>query len=431
MQTFAQGRKTLFLFATDSEDIENRAVFSRKLDRMMNRKGGIYPDWSSFFEAVESFFGNEKGLLVIDEYPNLILTRDGKRKKTDFASSLQKAIDLLFKKGKFMLVLTGSNVSFMEREIKDSKAPLYKRNTFQLQVHKLEFNEAVSALAPVKDPFEKAKFLALTNTFPYYLSLIDVSKSFSDNLNHLFFNRTAVFADDPSKVITADVATSGLYASIIKAIAEGSTTVVELCKRLNEDSSKISKYIKRLVADNVLIRRTAFHSKRDIHYEIFDPMMAFFYRFIREDIEWIKFGEGKAIRARKEAAIKEFIEHGFEKVCLTYLEYLNKNSKLLTFYRHFENLTIDNSSLGRSIEIDVVATDDDNILIAESKLSSRQRTYRDYHDMLEDTSVPLLSNYQNKELYLFGANGFTDELKKVEYERLHLIDLNTMFNLDK
>lgn len=57
-----------------------------------------------------------------------------------------------------MLVLTGSNVSFMEREIKDSKAPLYKRNTFQLQVHKLEFNEAVSALAPVKDSFEKRSF---------------------------------------------------------------------------------------------------------------------------------------------------------------------------------------------------------------------------------------------------------------------------------
>lgn len=60
MQMFAQGRKTLFLFATDSEDIENRAVFSRELDRMMNRKGGIYPDWSSFFEAVESFLEMKK-----------------------------------------------------------------------------------------------------------------------------------------------------------------------------------------------------------------------------------------------------------------------------------------------------------------------------------------------------------------------------------
>ena len=40
-----------------------------------------------------------QGLFVIDEYPNLILTRGGKRRKTDFSSSLQKAIDLYFKKG--------------------------------------------------------------------------------------------------------------------------------------------------------------------------------------------------------------------------------------------------------------------------------------------------------------------------------------------
>lgn len=68
--------------------------------------------------------------MVIDEYPNIILTKDGKKKKTDFQSSLPKAIDLLFKNRKFVLILAGSNVSFMKNEIQNYNTPLYQRNTF-------------------------------------------------------------------------------------------------------------------------------------------------------------------------------------------------------------------------------------------------------------------------------------------------------------
>ncbi len=431
MQMLAEGKKSLFLFATDSEDLDNRLVFSRELNRLLGYSSGVYTDWSAFFESVNEYFGNEKGLLVIDEYPNLILTRDGKRKKTDFTSSLQKSIDMLFRKGKFTLILTGSNVSFMEKEIQDSKAPLYKRNTFQLLLNKFEFDEAVSALSDVKDLWEKAKFLALTNTFPYYLSLIDTSKNFNDNMNRLFFDRTAVFADDPSKVITSDVATGGLYASIIKAISEGYDTIKDLSLFFSEDSSKITKYVSQLVEDNVLIRRSSFHSKRDVHYEIFDQMMAFFYRFIRGNVEWIKSGAGKAIRKQYENAIKEFIEHAFEKECMTYLNFLNKKGRLQTFYQQFENLNINSKNLGRSIELDIVGTAGDNLLIGESKFSKQERTYQDYKDMCEDISVPPLSNYKNVEFYLFGANGFDNSLRKVADHRLHLIDLKTMFDTSK
>ena len=85
-----------------------------------------------------------------------------------------------------MIVLAGSNASFMEKELADSKTPLYRRNTFQLCLHKLQFIEALETLDDVKDLFEKAKFLSLTNTFPYYLSLLNTSKSFEENLDSLF-----------------------------------------------------------------------------------------------------------------------------------------------------------------------------------------------------------------------------------------------------
>ena len=175
-----------------------------------------------------------------------------------------------------------------------------------------------------------------------------------------------------------------------------------------------------------MLRETAFRSKRDVHYSIFDPMLAFYYRFIRDKAEWIKSGAGKAIKTENEAAIKNFLDHAFEKLCLTYLDYLNKKGRLATFYPQFENISIGQSQLGRSIEIGVVAAEGSHLLIGESKFSQKERTYRDYSDMLEDVSVPPFSAYGNVEFYLFGANGFSDSLREVEDPRLHLIGLDTM-----
>ena len=430
MEMFSRGKKALFLFAPDSDDLDIRIYFSEELNRAMGRSGGLYPDWDSFFHAVGQFFGDEKGLLVIDEYPNSVLSRDRKRKKTGFPSFLQKAIDGIFRHQRFTLVLTGSNVSFIEREIKDSHGPLYQRNTFSIQLRKLNFEDAVLALKDVEDDWEKARFLALTNTFPYYLSLIDTKRSFQENLRRLFYDRSATFIDDPSKIITCDAATSGFYASLIQAISMGRDSISAISDFYQESTSKVAKYLSQLVEDNVIIRRTSFQSKRNVTYEIFDPMLAFFYRFIRNNVELIRSGLGHELERRQRTAVKGFLERLFEKECLTYLQDLGRKGMLKGLYSVYENMHVDNSALLRSIELDVVASDQDNLLVAECKFSSQPRGIGDYKRILEDISVPPLSNYRNVEIFLFGANGFTDGLREVQDERLRLIDLKTMFSLD-
>ena len=50
------------------------------------------------------------------------------------------------------------------------------------------------------------------------------------------------------------------------------------------------------------------------------------------------------------------------------------------------------------------------------------------YDMKEDVSINMFKSYPNKELFLFGASGFSDELINVNDENLKLIDLKTMFS---
>ena len=428
IEMFKKNKNSLIFYATDSEDIDIRDDFSRTFykETKLNYQG-TFNGWFSFFEAIHDYFKDGYGLFVIDEYPNIVLTRDGKRKRTDFLSCLQKAIDKLFINSKIALILTGSNVSFLEKEINNNKAPLYQRNTFSLLLKKFEWDEAVEFLHSVNDNFEKAKILALTNTFPYYLSLINQKKTFDENLDDLFYKEVATFTDDPSKIITSNIVTSGLYASIIKNISNGYDTLSSLCEVLNTETSKMAKYLKELISDNIIKKRANFNSNRNAKYEICDPMLNFYYRFIRGNIELIKNGYGSLIKQEQSSGIKNFLERAFEYECLTYLEYLNKSGKLNTLYYVFGNCNIDNTELKRSIELDIVSSKNNHLLVAECKFSKNKRSSNDYYDMIEDLSSNIFKGYSSKELFIFGASGFSDELKKIDDKNLKLVDLNTMF----
>lgn len=427
LEMFSQGKKTLPFFATDSDDSLLRKSFTNTFNILTDSANGTFDTWFDFFKAIDDYFKDEKGIVYIDEYPNILLTRDGKRKKTDFASCLQRAIDTLFKKRNIMLILSGSNVSFIENEIKKYNYELYQRHTFSLRLNKLEFNEALEAFDSVEDKFEKARFLILANTFPLYLSSYDLTKTFDENLDLLFYNSTALFNDDPSKIITSEVASSGLYASIIYAITINKTSAKEIAEYFEQGINKIYKYLDELVENDVLIKKVSFKSKRNITFEIKDPMMAFYYRFIREKTLFIQTGYGATIKQLDRNAINNFMEHYFEKLCMTYLEYLNKNGLLQGFYLSFGNFNVENTALNRSVEIDIVGEDYDNLLIGEVKFSKHKKGISLYKHMLENVSIEPFASYKKKHFYIFSANGFDDEIKTIKDENLHLIDLDKMF----
>ena len=157
-------------------------------------------------------------------------------------------------------------------------------------------------------------------------------------------------------------------------------------------------------------------------------MLNFYYRFIRENSELIKIGYGNIIKKEQSNQINDFIDRAFEYECLTYLEYLNKNGRLNTFYADFGNCNIENSELNRSIELDIAASRKDNLLVAECKFSKNKRTINDVLDMYDDLSISMFRHFTKRELYLFGASGFDDNLLNYDNKNLKLIDLNVMFN---
>ena len=81
---FTENKKSLNFYASDSTDIDIRKSFSSTLLEALGYSDALFPDWYSFFEALDKFCGDDKIVICIDEFPNIIIGRDGKRKKTNF-----------------------------------------------------------------------------------------------------------------------------------------------------------------------------------------------------------------------------------------------------------------------------------------------------------------------------------------------------------
>ena len=159
-------------------------------------------------------------------------------------------------------------------------------------------------------------------------------------------------------------------------------------------------------------------------------MCAFYFRFIFPNSERIKLGYGNAIMNNNLDKIDSFVHYSFESLCITYLEYLNKNGKLDVLYDPFTNYKVGNSKLGRSVEIDIVSTYNESLLVGECKFSKNTKGIKEFLDMQEDTSIAPFDKYKNKNYYIFSASGFDESIKNAKVDEnisLHLIDLKEMF----
>lgn len=426
IDAFSKNHDTLMFFASDIDDSSLKEDFSNQFFAYTNIKQlSPFASWDLFFLAIKDYFKDNKAMIVFDEYPNIIMGHDGKRKKTDFDDKLQDAIDHVFKDSKLTIVIMGSNVSFMENLIKDKTAPIYKRHTFSLYLSKLKWKDALRFVEGMSID-DEIKTLCLTDTYPYYLSHIDPKISFEDNLDYFFFNRDSLIAMDPSFAISSNISISGFYAGIIRCISHRINTIKGMCYVLKAESGKVSLYLSELIEAGIITKSSYYNSSRSTYYEINDRIVSFYFRFIQPFIEHIKLGNGKRIKEREMLAIDTFLSHSYENLCKTFLKELNNNGKLETFYLDFYRYKADNTSIDRSVEIDILAEEKEDLLIGECKFSNKPKGLEEFNKMKEDCLVKPLCDYSNKHFYIFSHNGFTKDIINKQDKNLTLISSKEM-----
>lgn len=357
----------------------------------------------TFLEAFQLVFEaslKEKIVLIIDEYPYLA------RADKSLNSVLQMLIDKYKDKSKLKLIISGSSMSFMEKEVLSYKAPLCGRRTAQLKIDPFNFKDSLLMMPKMKDEDSFIIYSVLGGT-PKYLECINTKLDAFSNIEEIFFDKSSFIFEEPLNLFRQEVREPSIYNAIVKAIADGASRVAEISKKLGIPSATTSIYLKNLIDLGIVKKENPYlddNSKKSI-YEIKDNLYKFYYKYIPGNEILINSGASLILLSRIKASLSEYLGKSFEEICKEYLILQLLRGKLPLVFGALGRWWGNDKTKKCQTEIDIMAQQDPNTaLFAECKWTNEKVDQKVLETLVERSH---LFKYTTSCLYLFSKSGFT------------------------
>ena len=237
-----------------------------------------YASWKQAFEQVVRMAEHERFALILDEFTYLIALEKG------LSGILQNAWDHSLKNTNLFLVISGSHLGMMEREVLSYQAPLYGRATTRLLLQPLPF-KATQGMFPKFRTDERVALYAIFGGVPAYWEQFDPSESLDRNIKEHLLSGAYLSEDEPRLLLQDFVSEIHNYVAILRAIANGYRTPRDMARAAGLNERHISMYIRNLLQTGFVERRipvTARGASRQGRHYISDPYLRFYYRFLSQ-----------------------------------------------------------------------------------------------------------------------------------------------------
>ena len=347
-------------------------------------------------------------IVVIDEYPNLV--ENAKHN----GGLINNFIEAVKDTSKLFLILCGSSMSIMESEVLGKESPLYGRRTGQIRLRPFDFETSKKMLTGFSLT-DTVSLYGLVGGIPYYLEQFDPSKTLEDNIRDRYLNPTSVIAGEPELMFLTEFRKPATYYSVIHAISKGRLTPSDIAQMLGMKIDLVSHMLGKLTIlgfvgkDEPLGRGKT----KDVHYVIKDRLLASYFTFIYPAYKDMSASDIDDALKHIEADLSQYLGHVFEDICR---EYVQKHGypKAGKWWSGPK-------------EIDVVASNDDTLLLAECKYRN-ELTDADLIDELLDKSKSVNPKNLSKRYALFSKSEYTRVAKiRAETDGIELINLKDMF----
>jgi uncharacterized protein len=188
IQEFIRNRPAIYFLAdslSESEQLKNlgREIGEYFQDKILKERG--FADWYQFFQYLQERAGSRL-ILVVDEFPYLVNANPA------ISSIFQKGIDQYLKGTKLFLILMGSSIGMMEKEVLFYKAPLYGRRTASLEVKEMFFDSLEGFFPQASFPYRLAVY-SVMGTIPAYLERIKPKPDIFHNIAQSILDRGSLF----------------------------------------------------------------------------------------------------------------------------------------------------------------------------------------------------------------------------------------------
>lgn len=377
------------------------------------------PEWESLLRYIIELGKKERVILMMDEFPYLCSSYPA------LPSVLQRIWDEVGKDSKLYLILSGSLVSFMEREVLGHKSPLYGRRTGQLLLNPLSLY-TLKEFFPAYSPEDRISTYAILGGVPAYLIQFSDQLSLRQNIEKQILNPTAFLHDEVRFILMEELRDPKHYLSVLQSIAFGNTRMNDIVQRTGMERGPVSKYLSvlqdlRLIEREVPVTESHPEKSRKGIYRLSDHFFRFWFRFILPyKSRLIEEGGRKILEKEILPQLDNFTGQVFDKICVEILRHRVREGKI--------KLTYD--SAGRwwsgNEEIDLVAVEGDHpIFAAECKWSKKPVGIDILRDLQRKASlIAPGGRVADLRLGLFSRSGFTKEVEILEKRgEVDLIDV--------
>lgn len=433
LRQFCKDKPNLFFSCRECTDKLQLKNFSEKLLRE-NIPAASYisefSDWEKAFRSIPELpYGDKKKLVIIDEFPYMC------KSNTSIPSILQNLWDEILKDANVMIILCGSAMNFIEKELLTEKNPLYGRATGIYKMTEMGFYDAVRFF-PNYSPHDKVLAYSVLGGIPHYLKQFDDSLTLCENIKKNILTKGCTLYSEVEFLLKQELRETPVYNSIIEAVALGNTKLNNIStKSLIEDTSKTSVYLKNLIELGIIEREFSVsesikekaNTNRGL-YKITDNFFRFWYAFLFTNISELENGDIDGVyNYSVEPMLHEFASSVFEDICKEYIRRLQKANALPFRYsrmgRWWGKTTVrrkDGTELADT-EIDLLAISkqSDKYLVGECKFKGKPFRYSEYLD-----TIVKLSAYKNNAeffYYLFSESGFDEKIVEAANNDSHIV----------
>lgn len=425
LREFCKDKPHVFFSCTQTTDLVQLRNFSgRMFKENIPAKNYIseFADWEKAFRAVLDLpYGNQKKLLVIDEFPYMC------RGNKSIPSILQNLWDAELRDSNVMIILCGSAMSFIEKELLSEKNPLYGRATGIYKMKEMGFYDAIKFFPEYSDR-DKVLTYAVLGGIPHYLRQWNPKLSVDENIKRNILTKGCILYSEVEFLLHQELRETPIYNSIIEAVALGNTKLNDISqKSLLEDTAKTSVYLKNLMELGIVEREFSVDSKIKERantgrgtYRLTDNFFRFWYAFGFANYSQLEDGDVDGVYEYVvKPALHEFASFAFEDVCREFVRMLQKKNELPFRYskigRWMGKTTVRDEKASDGLrtaetEIDLlcIGKDAKEYLVGECKFKGVPFSYSEYLDTLAKLT-PLKE--KSKFYYaLFSESGFDQKI---------------------
>lgn len=293
-----------------------------------------------------------KLILALDEFQWIAAS------SPDIVGTVQECWDRHWKDaGNIVLLLCGSYLGFMEREVLGHASPLFGRRTAQVHLEPFDYLEA-ARFHPRWSLADRARAYFLVGGLPQYLLCLDDSASIAQNIRRNLLDEFAPLFHEPTFLLREELREVAPYHALLFAVASGHGTARDIAAATALPERNLYYYLQQLVELGYLRRGYPLDRRRpnpkQVRFAMDDPFLRFWFRFVFPNMSVIR-GAGpiRAFENRIAPALDAWFGSCFESLCRDALPLIYAAEGVSAGFEVGEYW-------GANVQIDVVGMRDDN-----------------------------------------------------------------------